>query len=271
MQEMETWLEKQDRLIQELDPKLRDKISDFRKQLHAAPFTVADIPEGLRQQYEGKMGSVSIVYVYPNMSILDGQAAKRFIQEIRNLKLPDGVVPAGEPVVYVDILTLLERDTPRAMLISFGDVILLLLIHFRRPGHVLWVLAPVLFGFLWLAGLADIVGFKFNYMNVAILPSILGVGIDNGIYIFDRYKREGKSTLVDIMQKTGKAVLLASLTTMAAFASLLCARHRGMASLGELGFLGFASCLATSVIFIPALIEFFELKYWRPFQETHLL
>ncbi|PIQ87147.1 MAG: hypothetical protein COV74_01995 [Candidatus Omnitrophica bacterium CG11_big_fil_rev_8_21_14_0_20_45_26] len=263
LQEMADRLERQDRVIQGLDEETKEKIQELRNELKAGPFTYQDIPEGLRDQYEGKRRKVSIVYVYPNASIMDGQVAKRFIKELRDLHLPKDIVMAGEPVVYVDILNLLERDTPRAMMISFGVVILVLLIHFRCFSCVVLVLSPVLFGFLWLCGFAGMTHFSFNYVNMVILPCILGVGIDNGIYIFHRYRTEKKTTLEEILSTTGKAVILASLTTIAAFSALLLARHQGMASLGKLGFWGFASGLLTSVIFIPSMIEFFEMKYWK--------
>jgi hypothetical protein len=53
---------------------------------------------------------------------------------------------------------------------------------------------------------------------------------------------------------------------MAAFAGILFARHMGMASVGKLGFIGFTSNLLSSVFFVPALIQFFELKYHHLFR-----
>jgi len=209
----------------------------------------------MREQYEGAQQNVSVVYVYPGSSLLDGNIAKKFVTELRSLDFAKGATLAGEPVIYADILFLLERDTPRAMGMCLGIVVLLLLIHFRNVRDVLWVLAPVFIGMSWIAGMAYFTGFKFNYLNVTILPSILGVGIDNGIHIFHRFKREKKATMKQIMHKTGQAVIMSSLTTVAAFGSLCLARHRGMASLGQLGVLGFTACLITSTMFIPALIE----------------
>lgn len=263
LQKIDNVLEKQDRVIQTLEGDPADKIRELRDHLKATHFAYADIPEGIHNQYEGKDRDVSIVYVYPLKSIMDGQNAKRFIHELRDLKLPKDVIVSGEPVVYVDILNLLEQDMPRAMLISFCVVIVLLFIHFRSLFSVLWVLSPVLWGFLWMFGLAGLFHFKFNYINMVILPCILGVGIDNGIYIFHRYRIQKKKKFDEIIHMTGKAVILASLTTMAAFASLMTADHQGMATLGTVGFLGFACCLTTSVLFIPAMIEFFELQHWK--------
>ncbi|MBI4358072.1 MAG: MMPL family transporter, partial [Candidatus Omnitrophica bacterium] len=266
MGDMERRFVEREELIRKLDQKTQDQIRELRRQLKATPFRLEDIPDGLRTQYEGNQGKVSVVYVYPKSSLLDGQLAKRFVKELRSLNLPTDTVLAGEPVVYADILILLEKDTPRAILISFGVVILLLAIHFRNPKHVFWVLLPVMLAFLWLVGIAGLSGFNFNYMNVAILPSILGAGIDNGIFIFHRYKKEKKSTLFEIMRITGKAVIVAGLTTMTAFASISFAEHQGMFSMGLLGFMGFACCLLASVLFTPALIEFLEMRYWHPFR-----
>jgi predicted RND superfamily exporter protein len=108
----------------------------------------------------------------------------------------------------------------------------------------------------------------FNFINLTILPSILGVGIDSGIYIFDHYRKKRNENFFVSMQKTSKGVILSSLTNIAAFASLSFAHHRGIASLGLLGVFGFTSCLLASVYFVPSLIEFFELRMKHLFQRT---
>ncbi len=258
-------LDKYSRLIQSLDAGTRDKIKELREQLEPLPLRLEDLPVGIREQYEGKTGELSSVFVYPNHSIMDGRIAQQFVREIKSIGLPADAELAGEPVIYVDILAMLERDTPIALGLSLSVIILLLFFHFKKPMDVLWVLLPILIGFLWMVGFAGIFGVKFNYMNMAILPSVLGVGIDSGVYIFHRYKVEKKSTMSQILEKTGKAVILSSSTTMAAFGSLFLARHRGMASMGALGFIGFGCCLLASVVFIPALMEYKAMKYWRLF------
>jgi len=261
-------LDKYDRLIQSLDAKTQDRVKDLREQLEPPILRLEDLPVGIREQYEGKTGELSTVFVYPNHSIMDGRNAQKFVKEIKSLNLPVDAELAGEPMIYVDILGMLERDTPMALWLSLGVIILLLFIHFKKPLDVLWVLAPILLGFLWMVGFAGIFGVKFNYMNMAILPSVLGVGIDSGIYIFHRYKVEKKATMSQILDKTGKAVILSSTTTMSAFGSLFLARHQGMSSMGALGFIGFGCCMLASVVFIPALMECLAMQYWRPFGHT---
>jgi predicted RND superfamily exporter protein len=258
LSQIDSLIEKRGALIPTLDQETQKQIKELRSQLTPKEFGIENLPGGLFQHYENGTKNISVVYVFPRDSILDGQVAKRFIKELRSLSVARDVILAGEPVIYADILILLERDTPRAMALSLFMVILVLFLHFKRPAHVFWVLLPVMTAFLWMVGMAGATNFKFNYLNMAILPSILGAGIDNGIYIYHSYKNKQNQNIFDALGNTGKGVLLASLTAIAAFLSMIFARHAGMASMGKLGFFGFTSCFLTSVIFLPALIQFME-------------
>jgi hypothetical protein len=60
--------------------------------------------------------------------------------------------------------------------------------------------------------------------------------------------------MVTTLAHTGRAILVASLTTMVGFGSLTFASHRGMASLGALLFLGVAGCLVGAVVVLPNLM-----------------
>ncbi|MSR77939.1 MAG: hypothetical protein EXS63_06930 [Candidatus Omnitrophica bacterium] len=260
-------IEKRRPLLDKLDAGTRNQIAKLEEQLKPRSFGFEELPQGLVGQYEGKDGQISGVFVYPAHRILDGQNAKRFVKEARGLNLPKDVILAGEPVIYADILNLMERDTPIAIGLSTIVVFLLVLFHFKRIDHVLWVHAPLAIGGLWMVGLMALAHLKLNFFNMVIIPSILGVGIDNGIYIFDRYKERKRENFFKSMRKSIKGVILSSATNLAAFASLMCASHQGMASLGKLGFIGFTACLISSVFFVPALIEFFELKYSHLFKK----
>jgi hypothetical protein len=268
LHEIQGVLDKHDAVIQKLDGDIQRKISDLRQQLKATPLQFEDLPVQIRQQYEGKDQKISIVFVYPKIRILDGQNAKRFVGELRNLTVPPDVKLAGEPVIYADILRLLERDTPIALGISVITVFLLVFWHFKRLDHVLWVHAPFVVGILWMVGMMGAAGLKYNFLNMVIIPSILGVGIDNGIYIFDRYKERRNENFFESMRKSLKGVLLSSATNISGFASLMFATHVGVASMGKLGVCGFLGCLLASVFFVPALIEFFELNYQHIFRRN---
>ncbi len=264
--EIKAMIEKYRPLLDKQDSETRDKIKTLEDQLHPQIFTLQDLPDGVLSQYEGKGEAISTVFVYPNQRIFNGQVAERFVGEARNFPSPAGVKVAGEPLIYADILGLLERDTPIVLGISTVVVFLLVLWHFKRLDHALWVHAPLAVGGLWMIGMMGIAHLKFNFFNMLIIPGILGVGIDNGIYIFDRYKERKTENFFESIRRSLKGVVLSSATNISGFLSIMFAAHQGMASMGKLGVFGFLSCLLSSVFFIPALIEFFELQYAHLFR-----
>ncbi len=266
--DIDALITKYEPILKKLDNGVQTKIADLRKQLKPRPFALEDLPEGVRSQYEGHDHQISAVFVYPNQRIFNGQIAMRFVKEARDFPVPPGVRVAGEAAIYADILSLIEKDTPLAIGISTIVVFFLVLFHFRRLDHVLWVLAPLAVGILWMIGMMGAAGLQFNFFNMLILPGILGVGIDNGIYIFDRYKEHRSEDFFETMGKSLKGVILSSAANIAGFTSIMCVSHQGMASMGKLAFFGFFSCLLSSVFFIPALIEFFELKYGHVFRRS---
>ncbi|HTL47790.1 MAG TPA: MMPL family transporter [Verrucomicrobiae bacterium] len=259
--EINQMIESRKAILKNLDEEKRQKIDDLRAQLAPQPFVIKDLPDGIVNQYEGHDGVISAVFVYPAVRILNGEKAKKFVQEARDFPKPPGVKLAGEPLIYADILMLIEKDTPIAIGISTFVVFFLVLLHFRRLDHTLWVHVPLALAGLWMVGMMGITGFKFNFFNMVIMPSILGHGIDNGIYIFDWYNRRKDESFLETIRTSFKGVLLASGTSIAAFTGIMFATHRGMASMGKLGVIGFSSCLLASVIFLPALLGFFELRY----------
>jgi|GEM_PF-1150928 len=255
MRETGEIIEKRKVYLAKLGEKERKTFEELQLQLAANALTENHLPTGLTRQYEGTDGKVSIVYVYPKGRIVDGVVTKRFVEELRSLDFGADVKLAGDPMLFADVLHLLERDTPVVMTMSLVTIIGLLLLHFRRLDHVLWVLAPVVLGFLWMTGMAAAWGLRYNFINLAILPSVLGVGIDSGIYIFDRFKNRSGEGFYSSLQQTSRGVILSSLTNISAFVSLSFANHRGMASMGLLGVFGFLSCMLAAVYFVPALIE----------------
>ncbi len=74
------------------------------------------------------------------------------------------------------------------------------------------------------------------------------------MHLVHRYRLEADEGMIVGLAHTGRAILVASLTTMVGFGSLALASHRGMASLGILLVLGVGSCLVAALVVLPNLI-----------------
>jgi predicted RND superfamily exporter protein len=95
---------------------------------------------------------------------------------------------------------------------------------------------------------------------LVVLPAILGIGEDSGVHLAYRYREEGKGRLPVVLASTGQHITMGSFTTILGFAGLLFTAHPGLQSLGIMAVLGIGMTLVTSLTFLPALLQWLELK-----------
>jgi predicted RND superfamily exporter protein len=98
-------------------------------------------------------------------------------------------------------------------------------------------------------------GLELNLFNIVVLPTIIGVGIDNAIHIRHAHLREGRGSIPRVIAGCGKAALLSSATTAIGFGAAALAHHVGIASLGWLALLGVACAFVGSTVALPALLS----------------
>lgn len=138
----------------------------------------------------------------------------------------------------------------------------------RRIAHTLYCFLPVVLGLVYLFGaaagwnlIAGVLGLRvrldLNFVNVLTIPIIIGVGIDNGIHLVNRYFEDGRRVRPVIVD-TGRALTITALTSMFGFGSLYLAKFQGlgsMASLGLLSVLALGMVLLASVLVFPAILS----------------
>ena len=140
-------------------------------------------------------------------------------------------------------------------------IALLLFALWRRIAEVGLVLLPLLLAAVLTTATAVVLGIRFNFANVLVLPLILGVGVDSAIHLVHRHRFAGGPELqgatpeVDVLStSTAHAVLFSALTTMGSFGSLALSTHPGLASLGQLLLIGVTYTLVCNLVLLPALI-----------------
>jgi len=101
---------------------------------------------------------------------------------------------------------------------------------------------------------------KLNAINMVILPMIIGIGIDSGVHIIQRYFENRAYDIKETVSHTGRAVIMASLTTIISFGSLITATHNALALMGLVIILGIVFCLLNSLITLPTLLIFSRRK-----------
>jgi hypothetical protein len=96
--------------------------------------------------------------------------------------------------------------------------------------------------------------FKINFLNFIAFPITFGIGVDYGVNVFQRYRQEGSKNISKVIQYTGGAVGLCSLTTIIGYGSLLVAQSQAFVSFGILAVIGEITCVIAAIVSLPALL-----------------
>jgi predicted RND superfamily exporter protein len=257
-----------------LPPDRRMALDRVLPRADLAPFAAKDLPEQLRRQLtekDGRIGTPVLVRPAGRMDVWDGRDMVRFRDELRSIPLPGQVPIASWILLMADVLTLIARDGPRATLLAFAGVVLLVVVAFglgkrsaRSAADAGWILAALAVGVVWFLGLGAALGLRLNMLNFIALPITFGIGVDYATNLFQRRRMHRADGIVAAVHTTGGAVALCSVTTIIGYSSLLVARNQALVSFGVLADLGEIACLAAALLALPAVLRWRELARGTP-------
>ncbi|MDY7226094.1 efflux RND transporter permease subunit [Hyalangium rubrum] len=240
---------------EQLEPQQREQLAELREQVQAPPFTREQLPTSVRRQFQGTQGQSGFVLVYPSISLGSGEAIRAMAREVRGVQLPGGgrISAAGEPMVLADILEMVTHEAPRILI---GTVLVVLLAMWVTLGNLrlaLLCLTPTVVSLLALVGLMPLLGMEFNYLNILVIPVLIGTTVDAGVHLLTRLVAPD-SDFVSVYSETGRAICGGLLTSAVGFGALFLADHPGLNSVGALANLGFGVNLLVMVVAFPALL-----------------
>jgi hypothetical protein len=213
---------------------------------------IHDLPVSVRQGLIDESGSKMLVLAYPKPGLLnDLDSMERFGAALER------VSPriTGSTQFGIAWLEEISSASKRAALLIFAAVVGFVALSFRSFRYTLFAVVPLLVGMIWMLGVYPLLGFKLNPINIAVIPLVIGMGIDFGIHLAHRYKVEGE--IRTVYRYTGKGVLLSALTTMIGFGSLgLIGTFGSISSMGIILFVGLTACLIAALVVLPALLGF---------------
>ncbi len=236
----------------------REGADEILKRCDPQPFQVADLPPWVRAKFSDKDGKLGeFIFVSPRGTTSDGRTALAFSAEMQTLKGIDGEPPvvSGKPMVWADVLRAMKRDGLRTTAAALLTVLLLLSLFERKVKAVCMIMLPITLGVGFSIGAMALLGIKLNFFNMLAVPTILGIGVDDGVHMYHRYTEVGSGSARYVVRTTGMAALLTTLTTSVGFGSLLTANHFGLNSLGLLSIIGIAAALLTTVLILPAAMQ----------------
>lgn len=246
--------------LQTFDP---DRYKASKRYLTIKDLNLADLPPALRRTFLGTQSEPGyLMYVYNSVSMDDSRTARMFYDDAAKVTV-DGkdYYSASEGFIFVEMIALMKRDAVKAISLVILTTALLVFVFVRKIRATWIVLAAPLMGVLMTVGIMGAFGPALSIMNMVILPSLIGIAVDNAIHIFHRYELEGeKANIPHIMNTTGRAAILTTLTTLIGFGGMITASMGGLRSMGLLAIIGFLSCLLMTWVLLPILLEYYGRK-----------
>jgi hopanoid biosynthesis associated RND transporter like protein HpnN len=228
-------------------------LHNLQLSLRAEPYDLDGLDPSLLRRYLSDSGVLRLEVV-PSGDIQNNQVLKAFVKAVQRVA-PDAT---GPPVVTVETARLIIHAFRTATLISVGLISLLLWALLRDVADAAAVLIPMLVSMTLTGAATVLLHVPFNYANIIVIPLLLGVGVDYGIHVVERWREDPEGQVAPLSTSTARAILFSALTTIMSFASLSFMGHRGTASMGILLTISMASTLFATLVVLPALLRLFH-------------
>jgi uncharacterized protein len=207
----------------------------------------------------------TVTYINPNTDLWSRSDTSRFREMIIRKLEESGVKKShylltGPNLLTGDLKGLIIKNLKSSLWLASLFIIAVLLIYYRSLKLVLFSITPVLIGLASLAGIMSVLGLDFNFINLIVIPMIVGIGIDDGVHFTNTYCKSDHINISEGMFQTGRAVILTSLTTLVGFGSIILSHYPGLRSMGYVAIIGIGACMFASIIVLPAIFSMIKNK-----------
>ena len=155
----------------------------------------------------------------------------------------------------------LLRDVPKFLLMAIGIILIVFFTGFRTRRAVFLPFIIVSVGTIWTVGIMRLLGFSFTLVSIMTPPLVLTLGSAYTMHVLNQYYRESQSGskdtswIADAVAHINKTIILASLTTVIGFGSLLTATLEQVREFGVSTSIGIICSAALALFFLPAVLS----------------
>ena len=143
-----------------------------------------------------------------------------------------------------------------------GLITIILYLSFRKWSYVFLPLLTILVATIWTLGTMVLIGLEFTALHVAVLPLLIGLGIDDAVHVSRRYQEELRKceyptlSMAITMKSIGTAIFLTSVTTIIAFLS------NGFSGVKPVKDFGIVCAIGIAYAFILTVTFYIAMRFW---------
>jgi predicted RND superfamily exporter protein len=189
-----------------------------------------------------------VTYVYPSTpAAVD--AVRRAVDAT-----PEGARLSGLPEVNREMGRRFGPEFAKGMALGSIVVVVLLIAAFRRWDLTLLALVPTVVALVWAAGLLAVSGVSLDLFSMFAVMTFVGIGVDYGIHLVHRCAHGEPGDRVDAVAHLGPVILVAALTTLLGFGTLVTSSYPPLKLLGVVSGVAIVTLGLTSLFVLPALL-----------------
>jgi predicted RND superfamily exporter protein len=174
-------------------------------------------------------------------------------QQIERLELGDWQL-SGAPAMNARIDQLLYADIRFVIPLAAGLILLVLALGTRSASLPFVVLLPLVLSLIWVAGAMSLSGLAVSVVTAAIVPMVLGIGVDGGVHIIASWRRH-HGDIGDVFAETGLAVVVTIATSIAAFGAFIVAQSPSLIQFGVQAAGALFGCLIVTLLILPIILQ----------------
>lgn len=173
--------------------------------------------------------------------------------QIERLGLGDWQL-SGAPTMNARIDELLYADIRFVLPLAAALIFLVLVIGTLSVSLPFIVLLPLVLSLIWVAGAMSLGGAAASVVTAAIIPMVLGIGVDGGVHLLASWRRHNGDLAV-VFAETGLAVVVTIATSIAAFGAFIAASSPSLIQFGAQAAGALFGCLLVTLFILPIILQ----------------
>jgi predicted RND superfamily exporter protein len=219
------------------------------------PIVAAEMPQWVSDwlfERNGTFGTLGVLYT--NLRGSDARQMEKLAKQLEELRKQHPNVRFASTVAQLgEVTPRLREETPLIVGLAIFGAAMGTVFLGRNWWRIVSVLLPMLTMTGISLGIAALTGIHVNLYNMLVFPLAFGIGIDGAVYVDWAFaSSEPDKTL----PTAARAVLGATLTTIAGFVALIWSANPGLASIGILASLMLGVALIGNLVWLPCLLWF---------------
>ncbi|MDC7243539.1 MAG: MMPL family transporter, partial [Sphaerochaetaceae bacterium] len=166
------------------------------------------------------------------------------------------------PITY-RIMYYLQHDLSLLLSLCFIVILIIFYMSFRSKRSMILPFLLSLLAIIWTLGTMALLGYELSLINIVTPCMVLILGSSYVVHIlseyFDQYNKEDEqNTALKATKKIYKTILLAAITTIAGFLSLLISKVDGLKEFGTSVSIGIVYCAILSLTLLPIFLSYLK-------------